>query len=458
MIFEEFLQSFFAFIDRPIPEIALLVYAVGGYIFFVIVFLKKALEFLSKYKAKKQAKSWNWVYLAIDIPQMNVQTPKAVEQMFANIYSVIDSPDIGTKYRQGFVQNSFSFEIVSIEGYIQFIIRTRDIFRDLIEAALYAQYPEAEITEIEDYTQGMPKNYPNDEVNLWGAEFGLVEHQAFPIRTYDEFVHSISKDEILKDPMSAFLEALSRVGAGEQMWFQMVIEPVSDKDWKAGSIDKIKEVFEGKVKPKKKGGLAGVVGAEPKMLMSGALDQILAREGGGGDSGGDKKEDNKRELTPGQTKLVEAMEEKIRKIGYMTKIRALYIGQKDIFNPAKGVNALIGAMSQFNVPSSNSLAPVYSTGASYFFAEKNKDKKRKSIFEAYQDRNLGDHEDPYVLNIEELATIWHFPMSHVKTPMVQRTESKRAEPPAGLPIGAIFSKDKPPGFDENKEDIPFSFG
>jgi len=42
-----------------------------------------------------------------------------------------------------------------------------------------------------------------------------------------------------------------------------------------------------------------------------------------------------------------------------------------------------------------------------------------------------------VFNIEELATVWHFPMSYVKTPLVQKTQGKRAEPPSGLPVEII---------------------
>jgi len=44
-----------------------------------------------------------------------------------------------------------------------------------------------------------------------------------------------------------------------------------------------------------------------------------------------------------------------------------------------------------------------------------------------------------VFNIEELATLWHFPMSHVKTPLVQKAETKAAEPPADLPMENILN-------------------
>ncbi|MFH0857327.1 MAG: hypothetical protein V1848_01105 [Candidatus Magasanikbacteria bacterium] len=431
-MFEIILEKILDFFTQDPSTVILEAYGIGGYLFFFFVLLRFALLKLAEYKSMKLSATWNWVYLAIDVPQLNIQTPKAVEQIFATIHSAMEAKEIGSVYRHGYTANSFSFEVVSIEGYIQFIVRTRDEFRDLIEASVYAQYPDAEITEIEDYTSSVPLAFPNETHNLWGAEFGLVEHHAFPLRTYDEFVHTISKDTQLKDPMSAFLESFSRIGAGEQMWFQVVVQPVSDSSWKKESIEKIQSVFAGEA-PKKKSSILADVSEHPKLIVSGALDQILNRTAA--EPGKPEKPVEKRQqITPGQAKLVENMEEKIRKMGYKTKIRAMYIGKKEVFHPNRGVNALIGAISQFNIPSSNSLIPTFSTGASYFFAEKNKNKKRNMMLKAYAGRSVGKYLPAYVLNIEELATIWHFPMSYVKTPMVQKTESKRAEPPSSLPM------------------------
>ena len=39
-----------------------------------------------------------------------------------------------------------------------------------------------------------------------------------------------------------------------------------------------------------------------------------------------------------------------------------------------------------------------------------------------------------MLNIEELATIWHFPLPFVKTPLLHKSGYKRAEAPSGLPV------------------------
>jgi hypothetical protein len=44
------------------------------------------------------------------------------------------------------------------------------------------------------------------------------------------------------------------------------------------------------------------------------------------------------------------------------------------------------------------------------------------------------HHLTYVLNVEELATIWHFPGQILKVPTLERIESKEASPPTNLPV------------------------
>ncbi len=396
----------------------------------------------------RYTKDWKYVLLAVDIPPLNVQTPKAVEQLFTHIFSVMEPPSIGYKFRRGFQQYSFSFEIVSIEGYIQFLIRTLDKYRDVVEAAVYAQYPEAEITEVEDYTADIPSNYPNDTHNVWAADFLLTQHFSQPIRMYQEFEHSISKDTVLKDPMGTFLESFSRIGPGEQMWYQLLIEPVEEKKWKPECIKKIKEM----IGEKAKGGgskIADTLTTVPIKTLEMLGDEIFGREASsGGDKGGGEPPNTILYMTPGQKKLLEAMEAKISKIGFKTMIRAIYVARKEVFNPSRGVNSLVGAMNQFNDPSSNSLLPKYLTSAQYLHAAKRKDRRRTILMKAYKDRNMYAAKDPYVLNVEELATIWHFPMSHVKTPMVQKAQGKRSEPPAGLPVEPFVSPQELPSSDQ----------
>lgn len=433
------------FLGQSVLEIIWELFVIGGWIPLSWLLLTYALDFYTDYRSGKYTADWKFVVLAVDVPQLNVQTPKAVEQMFAHLAGALSTPNIADKYYDGYVQRNFSFEIVSIEGYIQFLVRTEASLRDLVEASIYAQYPEAEITEVEDYVAETPDKYPNSEYDMWGADFILAENDAYPIRSYTEFEHNISKDTVLKDPMGTFLESFSRIGQGEQMWFQIIIEPTTNK-WKEKAINKIKEVIGDKSVGKKSPSFisnitsGGVLG-EVKGIFDEAQSQIfgaIVGVGGAGDAGGDDKDQNNlKNMTPGQVKVVEAMEHKIGKIGFKTKLRAIYVARKEVFKPERGVHALIGAINQFNIPTANSIVPGFDPSASYFFKAKRIATRKNMIMSSYKKRKLKGAKDSYILNIEELATIWHFPMSHVRTPLVQKAGAKQSEPPSNLPVDII---------------------
>ena len=68
---------------------------------------------------------------------------------------------------------------------------------------------------------------------------------------------------------------------------------------------------------------------------------------------------------------------------------------------------------------------------------KKQSQKKTELFKAYRKRKINTGANSFILNIEELATVWHFPMSHVATPQVQKAPSKSAEPPIGLPLEGI---------------------
>lgn len=433
------LDQILDFFLRPSGLVVFDLFVIFGWIIIIYLLFYIAVYYWKEYKGNKYTAKWKWVLLAVDIPLENVQTPKAVEQLFAHLAGSFGSSNIEKAFRDGYRQPWFSFEIISIEGYIQFLIRTEVSFRDLVEAAVYAQYPDADIIEVEDYVDLAPESYPNNEYDVWVGDFCLAENSALPIRTYREFEHSISKDTVLKDPMGTFLESFSRIGTGEQMWFQMLIEPISNS-WKEDAIKKIKEII-GDASLKKSSG----TGIPLEKEFAKSWEEISAQVFGtirteGGEEKKSTDPNQLRFLTPGQTKIVEAMEEKISKVGFKTKMRGVYLARKEVFKPERGVNALIGAIQQFNIPSANSIVPVFTSTVSYFGKVKKSARRKALLIKSYKKRKMKAGGNSFILNIEELATVWHFPMSHVKTPQLQKTISKRSEPPSGLPVESIFNQ------------------
>ena len=422
------------FLTRPAAVVLLDLLALGGYLFLVWLLLYAGLLMYTQYRKLHFTAHWKWVVLAVDMPALNIQTPKAVEQMFAHLAGAWNHVNIAEKFYHGFEQRTFSFEIISIEGYIQFIIRTEETFRELVEAAVYAQYPEAVITEIEDYVGGIPDKFPNETHDIWGADFGLEEADAYPIRSYREFEHNISKDTVLKDPMGTFLESFSRIGAGEQMWFQIVIEPISSH-WKEHAMEEVKHLI-GEAEHHKSSPILDAISNAPMRVLEGFGDQIFGREASEHAAHEERPADRNqlKFLTPGQVKVVEDIEKKISLIGFKTKMRGLYIARKEVFRPSRGFNALVGAINQFNVPTANSIVPKFTLHIFYFFTKRRTSERKRLLMKGYKNRKMKVGSSPCILNIEELATIWHFPMSHVKTPLLQKAQAKQAEPPAELPV------------------------
>jgi hypothetical protein len=428
----------------------------GGWLVFLYLLFQFGWYHWDLYVLTKHDSKRNWILLAIDVPKDNIQTPKAVENIFATLAGAHSSTKILKRYFLGDHGDWFCFEIVGIEGYVQFIIRTTDTYRDLVESAIYGQYPDAEITEVADYTEGYPTEFPNDKYQIYGTEFVYVDDEALPIRTYPEFEDAASKE--FKDPLQGILEVMNKLGPGEQIWFQMLIDPIGP-EWKKNS-----EAFIDKVmgKNNKKGpGLFDNLTNELKLIYQSAQDQATGGAGliEAGELGAkDATSSSLLLLPPHKRAKVEAAADKMKKIAYSVKLRLVYIARKENWKPVHGREAFIGAIKQFNTEDLNALRPdTKSVGvhAQYIFTEWRKNRKRTKLMARYKGRSVGYGRPPQVMNIEELATIWHFPVKTEFQPirhMVQRTQTKSNPPPTTVPFASLVEDEvEPPSSSKGSE-------
>jgi len=377
------------------------------------------------------------VLLAIDVPKASAtqagQTPKAVENIFAHLAGAHGSHTRREKYWHGNIQEWFSLEIVSIEGYIQFLVWTWDKYRDLVETAIYAQYPGAQITEVSDYTAAVPHQYPNAEWDLFGTDFVFTQPDAYPIRTWEEFEHKGQKDEPFKDPLAAMLENLARIGPGEQIWFQVLLRPIG-QEWRKSAEKVVKKLIGAKM-PEHKSIMDHAFNALGKVTGP-IVDQVF-----GPTEGAPPKRDEPLSkmlyMSPGERVTVELIEKKMAKIGFSAKIRVVYVARKEVFKKQHGAHAIIGAIKQFNTNDANSLKPEFKhVGPSSLWLFKNlrNNWRKTKLARAYSRRSMWVGAKTQIFNIEELATLWHFPTEAVHAPLIMRTEARRGVPPSGLPV------------------------
>jgi hypothetical protein len=375
-----------------------------------------------------------YIFLAIDVPRANEQSPKAVENLFTYLAGAHGTINFFEKWWEGKFQVGFSFEVVSIDGYTQFIIRTPADFRSLVESAVYSQYPDAEIAEIDDYTEGIPHKYPNEEYDVWGAEFIPVANHMFPIRLYEEFEHQMGPSEALfRDPMSSLMDLCSSLQKGEQLWYQILVIP-TDFDWIKEADEQVDKI----VGKKQKVSLANkIIDAFSGLIfdLSEAVYTISGRPAP--NEVKEVKPLSMMELKPKQKKQIEALQHKAAQLGFLTKLRFVYVAKKEVYNPKKVTSGFVGYIKQFMSLDLNSFKPdLKHTGTSTAFFDKTSrlNEKKQHIVHNYINRSTHAGNNTKIMTIDELATIWHFPVEYsVKAPLLQKTPGKKAKPPMSLP-------------------------
>nr|MBP7006803.1 hypothetical protein [Candidatus Paceibacterota bacterium] len=205
----------------------------GFWMFWITVFLGfVAWKMWVHYIQQDFISGIDFVLLEIIPPREVVRSPQAMELFLSNALYHWSLKGGIEEYWQGAVWFWFSLEIVSIEGQVHFYVRTPTRVRELIETQMYAQYPQAQIREVPDYTLAVDEISEKSNWRMWGCEFGFVKEDPYPIKTYVDFgLDEDPKEEYKVDPISPVIEFFGSLKKGEQAWLQIVITP-SKKTYK----------------------------------------------------------------------------------------------------------------------------------------------------------------------------------------------------------------------------------
>ncbi|MCX6741124.1 MAG: hypothetical protein NTY61_01875, partial [Candidatus Parcubacteria bacterium] len=330
------------------------------------------------------------------------------------------------------LQDYFSFEIIGLNGEIHFYLRTLRKYRNMVEAQVYSQYPQAEIKEVEDYAYKLPADVPGRNWNLWGSRLKLSNKESYPIRTYPYLIDEVKTDQPFFDPLAGLMEVLGKLQPGEQIWIQILFRPEEDK--KRNEL--VREAY--RILGKKTAEPAeGVIVADIKSWIEVIYETIYTFIFG--EAPAEKVKDKKTDmpslaqfLSPGEKDMVKMIEEKAGKKIFESKIQFVYIARKEVFTMAY-VAAVFGIFSQFANLNMNALRPdpLSITKANYAFAKFRKAYKQRVLLRMMRTRSFW--EKGYIFNIEELATLFHFPTVAVKGPMTPYIGSKKGGAPMDLP-------------------------
>lgn len=367
-----------------------------------------------------------WSLLRIKTPQDNAKTPKAMEQIFTAVHG---SYSFGVrpkdKYWKGVVENWHTFEIVGDATGVRFYIRTPEAFRNMVESAVYSHYPGTEIELVEDYIADLPVLLPNNTFDLFGTEFVLARDDGYPIKTYPDFDAQESEEKL--DSISTIVEVLSKLKGNERIWLQLLIRP-NDNSWKK-KADALRDKLAGRKEEKKLSVGEKAVEFLRNLVLAPIRDPEWAEES-------KPEKPMLGTLTRGEQEIIKAIEDKQSKMGFDSVLRFLYVSEKAEFDPSN-ISSIMGALRQFNTLHLNGFKPNLDAMTITRGVFKNAFKKqrvyakKRNIYDAYKFRDFPDEFS--ILNIEELATLYHFPSFIIESPGLQPIEFKRGAPPPNLP-------------------------
>lgn len=356
----------------------------------------------------KITRSLNMVILQVSVSKKLEQKEKSgseerkqyigvMEQLFASL-SEIREPML-TRFLYGPFYMSFEISTPIDSHEIFFYVGVPKKFLGIVEKQIHSFYPDANIVKINDYSVFVPQG------SAAGSYMTLKRNFVFPVKTYMT---------LEADPLSSITSALSKIPLGEGAAFQLVLRPAGGL-WREKSRNAIKLMQKGK-------GYEGESGSSDTLGALRFLWDIMAYS--------DKKneaEEKPANLTPAQQETIKTVEAKAAKVGFEANVRLVTSA------PTKEMaenllRQLENSFAQFNAPDSNGFRIVETFLGKAHFLNRT---IYNFIFRSF------DNDRKILLNTEELASIFHFPIGTTETPQINWQKSKQAPAPSALPADGL---------------------
>lgn len=315
----------------------------------------------------------------------------AMEQLLATLAGMKDSKSFIKKLLYGEPHLTLELAQPSNSEEILFYMSIPKKFRQSIEKQVHSYFPEASVEKVTDYTIFSPGSYTS------AATLGLKNTFALPIKTYQD---------LSVDPMNEVSNALSKLHNFEEGGvIQLVLRPAGKK-WRKKGKELAHRMHQGK----------RLSNAHEKHFLVTAGSETMKAFNSKPNS--EKEQKEVVQLTPIEQELVRDIERKAGKVGFRVNIRIL-TSAKTQQRADEILSQIENSFSQFESPESN-----------HFKINKRLKNKRTSF--DYIFRNF-DNKNYMVLSTEEIASIFHFPISTTSTPKIKWLKSGAAPPPLNIP-------------------------
>ncbi len=284
------------------------------------------------------------------------------------------------------------------EEEIFFYVSVPKKFRSSLEKQVHSYFSDSLIEKVEDYTIFSP----GSETVM--SAVTLKKQYALPIKTYEMME---------KDPLGEITTAFSKLASkGEGASIQIILQDAGT-GWRSKGRKIAHEMQQGKQLKDVTGAnfVGSVVKEVNKTLATNSSEQSLR--------------DTHVQLTPEEQELVKSIETKSRKSGFRANIR-LVASAESQHRAEEILSHMENAFAQFENPGVNHFS------VRRFTTKKTKKPAFNYIFRAFNE------EHAIVLGVEEIASIFHFPISTTDTPKIKWLKSGSAPPPTDIPTEGVY--------------------
>lgn len=343
------------------------------YVFVLILFVGLLLSFLASLRRKKSEKdhAYDLTFLQIKMPPDNEYEIKTAEHMFSGL-SALRKPFLSALFTG---QYRISFEIVSKDEGIGFYVVVPDEVATLVEKQISGAYPEAEIDIVNPREVWDRGDFTKvTELKLSGAEYS-------PIKVYED---------LKGDPLNPITAAMSKLSINEVVAIQYVITPAGNSWRMAG------KKFISSVKAK-------AANTEKNYNVD--------------------------------TSYLEGIEKKVAYPAFDVALRIVSIAENDHAAQVH-INNMVSAFEQFTDVNYNRFV----TRTSMFYNRFRKNLVDNFIYRKINVKklalpllNISLYRNTAVLNIVEMASVFHFPNKEIQTPKILWLDARKSAAPINLP-------------------------
>jgi hypothetical protein len=297
----------------------------------------------------------------------------------------------------------FSFEIVANNKKIVFYIVAPTSMSRYIEQQINAYYPDAVIEETEDYNIFKPNS------SILAGYLKTRRNRIFPLKTYK------NQDT---DSMNSLINVMSKLEEDESLAIQYLVRSAKVV-WHRDAGQVTQKVHEGKT-------LKEAIRTVGKNIFWQLISEIASAAKPMSEQERQKLQNQQQQrMTQMEEEMLKGVEEKNSKAGLDVNLRII-VSAKDKGRANLYKENLYNAFSQYN---------FYEYGNS--FSHKIKTNKQKQLIQDFIYRRF--HKNiSFLLNTEELASLYHFPLRDAETPNILWLTARHAPAPNNTPEEGII--------------------